>query len=212
MSDLLTSNQRVDPMVLAVCTAYESGFAHGLEGRATANPYAIGAKDTFDAWEYGHRQGTQRRGRDAAADVSNAQPELRQVWVNHIPFMLSPVVADEIERLRKQVETSPERQRLERVRARAHSLSAVTCAGCSDWTHPLCWIASELDSVLDRSAPETPAESVIDKLCERIKEMRRALYTYGTYGEAIGGPVLDGVLDVIDELSPPVKSTTEPQS
>mgnify|MGYP001592820605 CR=1 FL=1 len=63
-----------------------------------------------------------------------------------------------------------------------------------------------------RPAPETPAESVIDKLCERIKEMRRALYTYGTYGEAIGGPVLDGVLDVIDELSPPVKSTTEPQS
>lgn len=46
--------------------------------------------------------------------------------------------------------------RLERIRERAHKISAITCSGCSDWTHPLCWIASELDAVLADTVKSTP--------------------------------------------------------
>lgn len=52
-----------------------------------------------------------------------------------------------------------------------------------------------------RAAPETAASPFVDKLRARIEEMRGALYTYGDFGNAVGGPLLDGVLDAIDELS-----------
>ena len=51
----------MSPLVLAICTAYEAGFGHGSEGRATANPYRLADLDSFEAWEYGHQQGTKRR-------------------------------------------------------------------------------------------------------------------------------------------------------
>ncbi len=54
-----------------------------------------------------------------------------------------------------------------------------------------------------RSAEEphkTNTRELFDKLSERIEEMRSALYTYGTYGEPVGGPLLDGVQDAIEEL------------
>jgi hypothetical protein len=35
-----------------------------------------------------------------SASPGNPAPELRQVWVRHIPFMLSPIVVEEIEKLR----------------------------------------------------------------------------------------------------------------
>jgi hypothetical protein len=43
--------------------------------------------------------------KDVSPSAENPSPELQQVWVNHIPFLLSPIVASEIERLRKAVET-----------------------------------------------------------------------------------------------------------
>jgi hypothetical protein len=52
-----------------------------------------------------------------------------------------------------------------------------------------------------RPAVETSAGPFADKLRARIAEMRGALYTYGLFGDSIGGPLLDGVQDAIDELS-----------
>jgi hypothetical protein len=47
---------------------------------------------------------------------------------------------------------------------------------------------------------EAKARYGYEKLRTRIREMRTALYTYGDYGEAIGGPLLDAIVDAIDEL------------
>jgi len=50
-------------------------------------------------------------------------------------------------------------------------------------------------------AESTEVERFSKKLHARIEGMRRVLYTSSpTYGEAIGGPLLDGVQDMIDEL------------
>lgn len=51
----------MSPLILALCAAYESGFGQGFEGRATENPYRMSDLDSFEAWEYGHQQGMQRR-------------------------------------------------------------------------------------------------------------------------------------------------------
>ena len=63
----------------------------------------------------------------------------------------------------------------------------------------------------DPSAPETKAPSKFDQLRARIEEMRSALYTYSAhgYGESIGGPILDGVMDAIDELEKSHEETSK---
>lgn len=62
--------------------------------------------------------------------------------------------------------------RLDRVRARAHSLSAITCAGCTEWTHPLCWIASELEGVFaEMRALKAPRAQALDQMVQASEEI-----------------------------------------
>lgn len=60
MVESLTSNERFDTVVMGICTAYESGFGQGLQGRATPNPYQP-LTQQFAAWEYGHWSGTKKK-------------------------------------------------------------------------------------------------------------------------------------------------------
>lgn len=54
-------------------------------------------------------------------------------------------------------ETTAELSILQRVRDRARSLSRITCSGCTEWEHPICWIASQLDSALKEMQPVEPS-------------------------------------------------------
>lgn len=54
----LASNERT--LVRHVCTAYESGFGHGREGRDLGNPY-VPLSSAWEAYEYGHKEGAKRR-------------------------------------------------------------------------------------------------------------------------------------------------------
>jgi hypothetical protein len=56
---------RFDPKVMSICTAYESGFGHGVQKRATANPYQP-LTQQFAAWEYGHWSGTKKRAHETS--------------------------------------------------------------------------------------------------------------------------------------------------
>ena len=45
--------------VLAICTAYEQGYGHGLERRNLGNPYKKDS-DEWQAWDYGYSEGNRR--------------------------------------------------------------------------------------------------------------------------------------------------------
>lgn len=70
-----SSNPHVSALVLNICSAYESGFGHGLDNTAASNPYSLADTDCFGAWQYGHEQGTQRRSRvETKADPTGNWP------------------------------------------------------------------------------------------------------------------------------------------
>lgn len=80
--DHRTALERLSTHVLSICSAYESGFGHGLDNTAAPNPYAFGADaDCFGAWQYGHEQGSNRRSRlePKAALTSNVRTLLYNV-------------------------------------------------------------------------------------------------------------------------------------
>lgn len=92
--EVIPSNQRVSALVLNICSAYESGFGHGLDNTAAPNPYAFGTdEDCFGAWQYGHEQGSQRRSRiETKAECPHCR-EVYEIWANTEGF--TPVTAPE---------------------------------------------------------------------------------------------------------------------
>lgn len=96
--------------------------------------------------------------------------------------------------------------RLDRVRARAHSLSAITCAGCTEWTHPLCWIASELEGVFaEMRAEKTSALRMVP--CPRCRGTGKLL-PYRLL-QKDGSPGKEVIEDCPD-CAPSAKAGTEP--
>ncbi|MCP4460926.1 MAG: hypothetical protein GY816_23340 [Cytophagales bacterium] len=47
----MTEQNYSEDQLLGICTAYESGYGHGLDSRDLPNPYP---KNTSDHWAYGH--------------------------------------------------------------------------------------------------------------------------------------------------------------
>jgi hypothetical protein len=58
--DASTSVER--SLVRHVCTAYESGFGHGVDARDLLNPY-VPMSSAWEAYEYGREEGAKRRSR-----------------------------------------------------------------------------------------------------------------------------------------------------
>ena len=64
----------MNQLLLAICTAYEQGFGHGLEGRSLTNPCGkIG--NLSDAWAYGFEEG----GRKLAARREQSAPDFTKL-------------------------------------------------------------------------------------------------------------------------------------
>lgn len=85
---------------------------------------------------------------------------------------------------------------------------AIRCIGLKmevrkqrDWSphHVMHAEIAEIQTLLDWIAQQ---RAFATRLHARIEEMRCALYTFSNhgYGESIGGPLLDGVHEVIDEI------------
>lgn len=55
--------------LIGICTAYEQGFGHGLEGREIENPYRSGTEQEW-AWDYGYKCGKE----SASADFTPKNP------------------------------------------------------------------------------------------------------------------------------------------
>lgn len=69
---LPASNERT--LVRHVCTAYESGFGHGADGRDLGNPY-VPLSSAWEAYQYGHEEGLKRRSSgETPAPLGGYQP------------------------------------------------------------------------------------------------------------------------------------------
>jgi hypothetical protein len=67
----LSSNPVTETLVRHVCTAYESGFGHGVEGRDLGNPY-VPVSSAWEGYRYGYEQGLKKRSAHETAGVQVA--------------------------------------------------------------------------------------------------------------------------------------------
>ena len=107
-SDSPTS--KTDLSVLRICAAYESGFGHGLQGRALPQPYALGTGE-HQAYQIGFDSGAKRRQSEAQPAASNQQLSRlarSNEYLGKDRDQLRDIILDrdeEIERLTRQLET-----------------------------------------------------------------------------------------------------------
>jgi hypothetical protein len=79
---------KTDLSVLRICAAHESGFGHGLQGRALPQPYALGTGE-HQAYQIGFDSGAKRR-------QSEAQPAASKDESNDIAAEISRKVFEEL--------------------------------------------------------------------------------------------------------------------
>jgi hypothetical protein len=84
------TKEQILARIRALCTAYESGFGHGIARDATTNPYVVFSEESF-AYGYGREAG-EKRAVEPSADANPIDPSnhyFRLCPNGHAPYSIS---------------------------------------------------------------------------------------------------------------------------